>query len=69
MLKQLIELSKVRYNAQELSLAVNKHNMPAKKCYESLGFHVKSIESCQMTFDDEAINDEVWDFLRMEMQL
>ena len=64
MLKHLIELSKTKYNAQVLSLAVFERNVVAKTCYESLGFQVTSHESGTRSFEGET-----WDLLLMDKRL
>ncbi|MCF4174729.1 GNAT family N-acetyltransferase, partial [Vibrio sp. McD22-P3] len=64
MLTQLIELSRTRYFATQLSLAVFAHNRTARRCYEALGFNVMSRETGTRSYDGV-----VWDLLRMEKQL
>ena len=64
MLTQLIELSRTRYFATQLSLAVFEHNRVARRCYEALGFNVTSRERGTRSYDGV-----VWDLLRMEKRL
>lgn len=64
MLGQLIELARKKYHTRVLSLAVFEQNVVAKKCYESLGFSVTSIENSTRSF-----NGENWGLLHMERRL
>lgn len=64
MLGQLIDIAREKYNSRVLSLAVFEQNVVAKKCYESLGFSVTSIENSTRCFDGED-----WDLLHMERRL
>lgn len=64
MLESLIEVAKVNYGANLLTLGVFSHNKPAILCYEKLGFVEFERVTNSLLFDGES-----WDLARMEKRL